>query len=93
MKIKVSFSPAKISNFLKKYHFWILGAILLLLLCFNAFIYYQHVYLIMNTKVIPTDSGIVIDQEILDKVTDQIDQREDNLKRVETEDYFNPFSD
>ncbi len=93
MKIKFSLSLEKVSNFLKKYYFWILGLILLVLLCLNAFVYYQYVYLTMNARVVPADGKIVIDQEIIEKVMDVIEEREENLTRVKTKDYFNPFND
>ena len=93
MKIKHIFSIEKTSYFIKKYYFWILGLILLILLCFNIVIYYQYVYMTLNTKVVSVDGNIVIDQEIIGKVMEIIREREDSLIRVKTKDYFNPFND
>ena len=89
----IRISPEKISYLFKKYHFWILGVILVLCLSFNAFIYYQYVYSITNTQVGPPDIRITIDEYALDKIMENIGEREDNLFRVETRSYYNPFKD
>jgi len=89
----IKISPEKLSYLLKKYHFWILGVILVLLLSFNAFIYYQYVYSTINTQVEPPGGEITIDEYVLDKITENIEEREDNLSRVETRNYYNPFKD
>ncbi len=93
MKFKCNFSTEKIACFLKKYYFWILGFILLALLCFNSFIYYNYVYLTMNAKVVPADGKISIDEEIIEKINIIIEEREDSLTRVKTKNYYNPFDD
>jgi len=85
--------PEKISYFLKKYHFWILGLIFVLLLSFNVFIYYKNVYLVIKTQVVPVGGEITIDQFVLDKIMGNIEEREDNLFRVKTKEYYNPFND
>lgn len=93
MKLRFNFTFEKATNFLKKYHFWILGLILLILLCCNALVYYNHVYLTMNAKVMPADGKVSIDEETVEKITNIIIQREETLVRVKTKDYFNPFDD
>ena len=93
MKIKLTFSIEKTTYFFKRYYFWILGVILLILFCFNIFIYYQYVYLTTNTNVVPIDGRIVIDEEVIEKITKVIEEREDSLVRVKSKDYFNPFDD
>jgi|GEM_PF-1363491 len=93
MKIKINLSLERISSFLKKYHFFILGIIFILLLCFNAFIYYQYVYVATNMNVDPVDDRIVVDEDVLKKVIESIDERKDNLIRVKTESYSTPFDD
>lgn len=93
MKIKHIFSIEKTSYFIKKYYFWILGLILLILLCFNIVIYYQYVYMTLNTKIVSVDGNIVIDEEIIGKVMEIIEKREESLIRVKTKDYSNPFND
>jgi len=89
----IRISSEKISYFLKKYHFWILGLILLLVLSFSAFIYYKNVYLVINTRVESVGGEITIDEYALDKIMSNIEKREDNLFRVETKNYINPFKD
>ncbi|MBU1291985.1 hypothetical protein KKH07_00630 [Patescibacteria group bacterium] len=89
----IRISPEKISYFLKKYHFWILGLILFLLLSFSAFIYYKNVYLVINTQVESAGEEITIDEYILGKIMGNIEERENNLFRVETKNYYNPFKD
>jgi cell division protein YceG involved in septum cleavage len=91
MRIKIS--PQKISNFLKKYYFWILGAIFFLLLCLNAFIYYQCVYLTTNTQPKAIGREVTIDEETLNKIMKNIEERKESLSRAKTTKYFNPFDD
>ncbi len=92
MKIKINLSLERISNFLKKYHFFILGIIFILLLCFNAFIYNQYVYVTTNMEVDPVGDKVVIDRDVFKKVIEIIDERNDNLIRVKTENYYTPFN-
>ncbi len=92
MKIKINLSLEKISIFLKKYHFFILGIVLFLLLSFNFFIYYKYVYVVMNINVDPVDDRIVVDEDILEKVIENINERKENLIRVKTENYYTPFN-
>ncbi len=92
MKIRINLSLEKISIFIKKYHFLILGVVLFLLLSFNFFIYYKHVYVIMNININPVNDGVVIDEDILKKVIDNINERKENLIRVKTENYHTPFN-
>jgi cell division protein YceG involved in septum cleavage len=91
MRIKIS--PTKISNFLKKHYYWILGVIFFLLLCLNAFIYYQYVYLTVNTQPEAINREVAIDEETLNKIMENIGEREENLSRVRTTKYSNPFDD
>jgi len=93
METKINISLETISNFLKKYYFWILGVIFFLLFCLSIFIYYQHIYLTINTQLDPTQEEIVIDQEMIEKVMGNIEGRQDNLSRVEKKDYQDPFND
>ncbi len=86
-------SIEKISCFLRKYYFWILGVIFFLLLCLNAFVYYQYVYLTMNIQPEVADERVEIDGEALNKVIDDINKRGENLNRVKKGSYFNPFTD
>jgi len=84
-------SSAKIYNFLKKYYPVILGIILALLICFNAGVYYQYVYLIIRTQPRPSLETIAIDQEILEEVLNNLDIREETLWRVKQTYYADPF--
>lgn len=84
-------SPIKIYNFLKKYYLAILGIILALLLCFNAFVYYQYVYLTIKHQPEATLKKIVIDQETFQKVLDDLEMREETLWRVEHNYFPDPF--
>lgn len=84
-------SPEKIHNFLSNYYPWILIIIFVLLICFNALIYYQYVYLSVKADLEPRGEEIAIDQEILQKVLDNVNLREDNLLRVQQKKYYSPF--
>jgi len=88
--IKISFK--KISDFLKKYYFWILGFIFLLLICFNLFIYYKNIYLLVRTDPGFVIKEITIDRQILKNVLKNIEVREENLDRVRKKQYSDPFN-
>lgn len=81
----------KINYFLKRYYCWILGIAFALLICLNILIYYQHVYLTIETEPELTLKKVTIDQEGLEKILDNLDKRQKNLERVEKTDYKDPF--
>jgi len=87
---KISFK--KIHNFSKKYYFYVLGTIFIILICFNFFIYYKYVYLLTNIDIGTINDEIKIDQQALQNVLDNINMREDNLHRIQTNKYFDPFN-
>jgi len=89
MRIKIS--SEKTADFLKSYHYGILGIILVIFLTFNAIAYYQYVYLTMNIKVDPDGQKVLVDKDTLDKIMESVDERENNLKRIEAGAYKNPF--
>ena len=89
--IKVSLETT--ASFLKKYYFFILGTIFVVLVSSNFLIYYKYVHLSMNTDPGITSDEIKIDKETIQKVLDNINIREDNLDRVKINKYFNPFDD
>jgi DNA-directed RNA polymerase subunit H (RpoH/RPB5) len=64
-----------------------------LLLCWNALIYYQYVYLTTQVQPEPVIEKITVDQETLQKVLENLTIREENLSRVKTKKYFDPFND
>jgi len=82
---------SKAYNFLKKYYRCILGIIFALLICINALVYYQYVYLMMKVQPEPVLEKIAINQEILQKVLDNLNIRDANLSRVKTTQYTDPF--
>lgn len=82
----------KTHNFLKKYYFYILIILFIMLISFNLFIYYKYVYLLTNVEIRIIDNEVKIDQETLQNVLDNIILREDNLYRVQTNKYFDPFN-
>lgn len=84
-------SLIKIYNFLKKYYRVILGIILALLICFNVFVYYQYVYLIIKSQDRPSLEKVTINQEILEEVLNNLEIREETLWRVEHTHYADPF--
>jgi len=84
-------SLTQIYNFLKKYYLTILGIILALLICLNVLIYYQYVYSTMKAQLEPTIEKVAIDQEILEKVLNNLDIRLKNLDRVRLTRYIDPF--
>jgi len=81
----------KIHYFLEKYYRLILGIFFALLICLNMLIYYQFVYLVMKARPDLTSEEVTIDQENLGKVLDNLDQRQENLKRIEHASYPDPF--
>ncbi|MEA2113135.1 MAG: hypothetical protein U9P63_00535 [Patescibacteria group bacterium] len=88
--IKISFET--ISLFLEKYYKLILGIIFILLLCLNVFIYYKYVYLADKMEANATIESVSVNEEVLNKVLEEIDFREKTLMRVETNKYFDPFN-
>lgn len=88
--MEISFK--KINSFLGKYYKWILGVILVLLFCFNAFIYYNYVYLATKADISATVEKVSVNEEVLNKVLEEIRIKEEALVRIETETYFDPFN-
>ena len=84
-------SLTAVYNFLKKHYLMILGIIFALLICLNALIYYQYVYLTMRVQPEPTIEKVAIDQETLEKVLNNLDIRLKNLDRVRLTNYADPF--
>lgn len=82
----------KTYNFLKKYYFYILGVIFIILICFNFYVYYKYVYLLTDIEIGIINDEVKIDQETLQNVLDNIILRENNLDRVRTNKYFDPFN-
>ncbi len=82
---------AKIYNFLKKRCLVILGIILALLICFNVFVYYQYIYLAIKFQAMPSLEKVDINQKILEGVLNNLNIREETLKRVEHSHYIDPF--
>jgi len=82
----------KINSFLKKYYFYILGLVFIILICLNFFIYYEHVYLLTDMKIGIVNDEVKIDEEVLQNVLDNIDMREDNSRRIQENKYFDPFN-
>ena len=76
---------------LKKYRLLILGIFFALLICFNALVYYQYVFLTMRAHPEPIIEKAVIDEENLSKVLGNLETRENNLMRVEKSQYADPF--
>ncbi|OGZ35315.1 MAG: hypothetical protein A3A94_02465 [Candidatus Portnoybacteria bacterium RIFCSPLOWO2_01_FULL_43_11] len=85
------FNFKKIYIFLRTYERWILGAIFLLLLCFNVLIVYQYIYLAVNKQPELKTDKMEINQEILGKILDDIEEREETLSRVLKKQYSDPF--
>jgi len=82
----------KTHSFLKKYRFYILGIIFIILISFNFYIYYKFVYLLTDIEIEAIADEIEIDQQTLQNVLNNINIREDNLKRIQTNKYFDPFN-
>lgn len=93
MIMKIKINRRKIYQFLKKHYQWILGIIFILSLILNGFIYYQYVYSVVNSQFQVSVEKAMLNQENLQGFLDNIETREENLNRVETQQYFNPFSD
>lgn len=82
----------QIYDFLKKHYSIILGIIFALLLCLNAFIYYQYVYSVTKIQTKPVIEKVIINQEIFDKILSDIDEREETLLQAKTKHYTDPFN-
>ena len=67
---------------MKAYERWILGFILLLFLIFNALIVYRYIYLATNQKLELGLEKTEINQEILDKILEEIEERRETLSRA-----------
>ncbi|MFH1460961.1 MAG: hypothetical protein ABIF84_00865 [Patescibacteria group bacterium] len=91
MEIKIN--RGKIYRFLKKYYQWILGIVFILLLIFNGFIYYQYVYLVVESKPQVNVEQVMLNQKNLEGFLENIETREENLNRVRFSQYHNPFND
>ena len=91
--MKIEIVRGKIYRFLKKYYQFILGIIFILSLILNGFIYYQYVYLVINSKPQVKVEQIMLNQKNLESFLTNIETREENLERVRAGQYFNPFND
>ena len=78
--------------FLEKYYSWILGAVLILLLLCNAFVYYKYVYSATTAEINLTIEKTTVNKEMLNKVLEEIENREKTLIRVQTSKYADPFN-
>jgi len=76
---------------LKKYRLLILGIFFAVLICFNALVYYQYVFMAMRAHPEPIIEKAVINEENLNKVLGNLETREDNLIRVQETRYADPF--
>lgn len=89
MTIKIS--SEKIYKFLNKYYKWILLAVFIILLCFNAYFYYKYIYLATEAQLEITHKEAGINQLTLQKILDNLDLRDRNLLRINSTDYRDPF--
>lgn len=89
---KISISLEQIYYFLKKIYIPLLIIILIALLCFSIFIYYQYIYKVVNNNL---KSDIVIEkvnQEMLANVLNEMSARREILEQVWNSQYSNPFN-
>ncbi|MFH0906996.1 MAG: hypothetical protein ABIC36_03040 [bacterium] len=80
-----------IHKFLKKNYFLILGIVFIVLFCFYVFVYYKYVYSIINIQIETDIEEVSINQDMLKEVLDNLEMRQENLLRVETIQYPDPF--
>ena len=88
--MEISFE--KINSFLEKYYKLMLGLTLVMLLCLNAFIYYNYVYLATKAEISATIEIVSVDENVLNKVLEEIKIKEESLIRIETNKYADPFN-
>ena len=81
----------KTNHFLVRYYHFVLGIFFVLLICLGLMVYYQLVYLTMKAKPELTLEKTTIDQEKLEMVLNNLEQRENNLERIRQTSYSNPF--
>ncbi len=91
--MKLSFSIDRILAFLNKYYLWLVAAVFLILLAYNLCLYYQAVYSALNQPVDSVGSKLTVDQEVFDRVFENIKQREVKLEQVRQSQYPSPFAD
>ncbi len=91
--MKINFSTTKVLDFLSKRYLWIIGAVFLLFFIFNIYIYYQNIYLTLNTSIDSEDLELVPDRELFNQVLGVIEQRKEQLRQVKDNYYSNPFID
>lgn len=82
----------KIYKFLKKYYRWILGTLFLVLLFINILIFYQYVYLTIKKEPAFIKHQLSIDGQALQRILDNIQEREDSLDKVLKNQYPDIFS-
>jgi len=82
----------KTYNFFKKYYLYIIAILFIILVCISFFVYYKYIYLLTDVEMNIINDEVKIDQETLQNVLDNIILREDNLDRVRTNKYFDPFN-
>jgi hypothetical protein len=85
------FDFKKIYIILKAYQWRILAIFLFLLLCLNLFIFYQYAFCTTRTQLELEIEEVVINQEALEKVLANIEEREETLSRVLSTSYPDPF--
>lgn len=91
-KIQIKITVEKIHSYLQKYSLVILSVLLITLFFLNGLVYYHYVYMVTKIRPQPNLREVVIDQETIDKVLENIEEREGNLLRVLANPYNNPFN-
>ncbi len=89
-KLKISID--RILSFLNRYFLWIIGGIFLLLFIYSAYLYYISVYSLLNDSIELTQTELILDEQVFNQVSENIQQRKELLKEVRINSYTNPFS-
>ena len=69
----------------------LLGIILLIILVWCGFIYYQYLYVVTTTAVQPQESIVLPDKKTLQIITDEVVRREATLQRIMAGSFRDPF--
>ena len=85
-------SLKKTYAFLKKCYLYFIFLLFIALIASNIYIYYTYIYLLTGDDIEAVNEEITIDQDNLGIILDSINERENNLKRIQNSNYRDPFN-
>lgn len=91
--MRLGISVEKIHQLVRKYSAWLLSLVFIGLFVLIALAYYQYVYLTIKFEPVSGIEKPMIERQTLDQVLRNISVRENNLLRVQTDQYTDPFNE